>query len=383
MSEAVDKFPDFSWDTLPLYVHIRKQDAFSDEEAKFLSTFPLITLEKTTGMGTYGCTETGSIKAAEKIKEHNPNAKVLFYRNVIINYTFYSFDGELDDHDDWILKDVNGENAKALSQGFKLYDLSQSEVREWWINKALEVCDNPAIDGLFLDGNLKVLDKHYLTRIAKIPEEKKAEVVEGWHQMMSSIHEALDAKNKLQLANIVRARLDDSGVSCLQYFDGSYLEHFESTEKKGLEMEYLEKSIAAVQKAAQSGKIIALTLGLGEPSAKADYDDMREKADDLAKLKPRIEYCVGLFLIVAEKYSYLNIHDGYDVNCDRSGKCRSKVWLKHLAEYDRPLGEPLGPAERRGENMYVRKFEHVKVKVNIKQKRAHLEWSDPSIKEDL
>eukprot|EP00957_Ditylum_brightwellii_P112572 8581686-Ditylum_brightwellii.AAC.1 len=75
MSEAVDKFPDFSWDTLPLYVHIRKQDAFSDEEAKFLSTFPLITLEKTTGMGTYGCTETGSIKAAEKIKEHNPNAK--------------------------------------------------------------------------------------------------------------------------------------------------------------------------------------------------------------------------------------------------------------------------------------------------------------------
>lgn len=378
MSEAVDMFPDFSWDTLPLYIHIRKKHAFSNEEAKFLSNFPLITLEKTTGMGAYRSTEAGSIKAAEKIKEHNPNAKVLFYRNVLINYTFYSFDGELDDHDDWFLKDKNGEDAKALQQGFKLYDLSQAEVREWWINKALEVCDNPAIDGLFIDGNLKVLDKNYLTRIAKIPEEKRPEVVEGWHQMMSSIHDALQAKNKLKLANIVRARLDDSGISCLQYFDGSYLEHYEGTD-----VEYLEKSIAAVQEAAQNGKIIALTLGLGESSAAADYDDMREKADDLAKLKPRIEYCIALFLIVAEKYSYLDIHDGYDVNSDRDGKCKSKVWLKHLAEYDRPLGEPLGPAEKKGEFVYVREFEHMQVRVNIRQKRAHLKWGDQSVKEDL
>ncbi|MGB6222936.1 hypothetical protein [Haloferula sp.] len=40
ISEA--SFPEFSWDRVPLYMHIRKDDSFSPEEIAFISKFPLI-----------------------------------------------------------------------------------------------------------------------------------------------------------------------------------------------------------------------------------------------------------------------------------------------------------------------------------------------------
>ena len=91
---AVTK-PAFSWDTLPLYIHVRKARKFTPEELKHLASFPLITLEKTTGVKDYGSTEAGTIQAAKAIKVINPAAKVLFYRNVIVHYTGYRADDPL------------------------------------------------------------------------------------------------------------------------------------------------------------------------------------------------------------------------------------------------------------------------------------------------
>ena len=45
--DAALRLPEFSWDTLPLYIHIRKREKFTDEELQYLAGFPLITLEKT------------------------------------------------------------------------------------------------------------------------------------------------------------------------------------------------------------------------------------------------------------------------------------------------------------------------------------------------
>ena len=36
-----DRMPAFSWDTVPLYVHIRKNTAFTDAEIRYLATFPI------------------------------------------------------------------------------------------------------------------------------------------------------------------------------------------------------------------------------------------------------------------------------------------------------------------------------------------------------
>ena len=75
--------PLFSWDHVPLYMHMRKSAAFTQKELDYLAGFPLITLEKTTGSRTHGSTEAGSLAAAKAIKAINKDARVLYYRNVM------------------------------------------------------------------------------------------------------------------------------------------------------------------------------------------------------------------------------------------------------------------------------------------------------------
>lgn len=38
--------PTFSWDHVSLYMHIRKDTAYTDDEIRYLAKFPLITFEK-------------------------------------------------------------------------------------------------------------------------------------------------------------------------------------------------------------------------------------------------------------------------------------------------------------------------------------------------
>lgn len=148
------------------------------------------------------------------------------------------------------------------------------------------------------------------------------------------------------------------------------------TLEKTTEAEHIAKGITAVQQAARSGKIIAMTLGLGESAAdETKIDDSRGRVDELAAMEDRVNYLIGLFLVCTERYSYLYLHDGYSAD-SRRGEYQSKVWLKQFPQYDRPLGAPLGPATRDG-LVYTRRFEHVDVMVDLETKHATLEWRPP------
>ncbi|TWT84716.1 hypothetical protein CA13_61960 [Planctomycetes bacterium CA13] len=102
-----ERMPAFSWDRVPLYVHIRKDTAFTDEEIRYLATFPLITFEKATGHRDSGSVEAGTLKAARAVKAVNPDAKILYYRNVIVHYGGYAADTSL--------KSIPGANGTGVS----------------------------------------------------------------------------------------------------------------------------------------------------------------------------------------------------------------------------------------------------------------------------
>jgi hypothetical protein len=171
---AEPRYPDFSWDTLPLYMHVRKADAFTDQELEYLASFPLITLEKTTGMRSSGSTDQGTIDAAIGIKQRNPRAKVLFYRNVIVHYGGYSFDSQLGQINQPFL--VNRRGKGQLIRGrVEAYDLSNPKVIDWWVESATAVARHRAIDGVFFDGNVKVLTSYLANQL---PPGKKAATVE-------------------------------------------------------------------------------------------------------------------------------------------------------------------------------------------------------------
>ncbi|MDW5290117.1 putative glycoside hydrolase [Formosa sp. PL04] len=361
-------YPEFSWNTIPLYMHIRKATAFTNDEIKFIAKHPLITFEKTTGNKTFGSTETGTIKAAEAVKKINPNAKILYYKNVVINWPTYEEDELfLKDNPDAIL--TNNKNEKALMPNKRtgFFDISKEPVKNYWLNHVTKVVNNPSIDGVFLDANLKVLVPAFFN--SRVNTEKQKTIYDSYLSMMTELQNRLD-KNNLLIANIIRVRPEfkEEGLEYLHFFDGSYIEGFEHENFGMTYADYLAKGIKAVQKAARDGKIIAMSLGIGEAAENSEigFDDQRNRVKLDEQLNERIDYLLAIFLVCAEKYSYIYPHDGYASE-------NSAVWLKTFPQYTKKLGAPKGYASKKG-YIYTRSFEHLDVWLDIEHKKATLTW---------
>lgn len=364
---AQDRMPDFSWDKVPLYMHVRKATAFTDDEVRYLAQFPLITFEKTTGAKEFGSTEKGTLKAAESVKAINPRVKILYYRNIIVHYSSYDADSALKSISDPFLVGKNG-NTSLVSERLPAYDLSNPAIQSWWIDNAKRVCSSKYIDGLFIDGNIKALEPSYLA--GPVGTEKKNAVEASYHEIMKELPGVL-GPDKLILANIIRARFKDSGLECLEYFDGSYIEGFEHDVGKMSRKDYVAKGIAAIQTAARKGKIIAFTMGMGrqkKSKSELGIDESREAVSDLSSIRNRFIYSLSLFLICAEKYSYFMASDGYGVDDGES-----KLWMKSFPEYSYPLGAPKGPTIKKGYR-YERDFEHARVIVDIQSQTGEIIW---------
>lgn len=364
------QYPEFSWDHVPLYMHIRKDKRFSAEELAFISRFPIITFEKRTGIAEDGSTEAGTQEAAKAVKALNPKAKVLFYWNVIVYYGLYEANEALATIENWQLKGFDGK--PHLIRGTQdTYNLSDREFRDWWIRTCANQVNQDVIDGVFLDGNIKVLYPPFLAQV--ISAEESEVYRQCYDEMMVALREAI-GPDKLMHANIIRGLFPDAGLSCLRkHFDGSYLECFETVMDGSSYEAYVAKGIAAVQQAAKEGHLITFHMG---PKAviqndvankKIIVDDSFGNVDvDADSLQKRFEYCLAMFLIFAEKYSYFNFTPGY-------GAEAQDLWKKWYPEYDRPLGAPKGDACQDG-YVYTREFEHCSVWLDIENRTGALTW---------
>lgn len=361
--------PAFSWDRVPQHMHIRKARKFTDAEIKYLASFPLLTFEKTTGHKAFQTTEDGTIAAAKAVKEVNPSAKILYYRNVIVHYGTYKANAEIEKVPGAFLVGRNGK-TKLVRNACEAYDLTNPQVRDWWVGHARQICADPAIDGLFLDGNIKVLSPGYLSR--DIGDAKKAAQLAGYETMMGEARKALGS-DKIMLANVLRlGQSKDDGLEAIKLFDGSYIEGFELAATQEQKKDNVARGIDAFQKAARDGFIIAFTAGLSELNEE-EGDLNPQRTDEIRKglsgsdgHAERFEYLLALFLTCAEKHSYFLAHDGY-------GAEKSKVWMKRPPELERPLGDPKAPAVRNG-YIYTREFAHAKVRVDIENEVGGIIW---------
>jgi hypothetical protein len=369
---AANRLPEFSWDRVPLYMHIRKAKNFTQDEIKYLATFPLVTFEKTTGSQTFKSTEDGTLAAAKAVKKINPSTKILYYRNVIIHWDFYKVNAEFDKIPGAFL--VGKKGKTKLNYGkTDSYDLTNPQVREVWVGNVKQMCADPAIDGVFFDAVCKAMGPTYLAKY--IGEEKKAAVCEGYKTMMTETRQAI-GPDKIMLANVLRVGTPDNGLEALKQFDGSYLERIEAAGDKAAKRNYLAQGIETFQKAAREGYMIAMTLGLGEINTEAGEGDV-ENTDEISKrvgenedYNKRFNYILSLFLVCAEKHSYFLAKDGYKADM------ANKAWMKRPAEFDRPLGPPKGPAVQDG-YIYTREFAHAKVRLDIDNQVGEIEWIEP------
>ena len=163
----------------------------------------------------------------------------------------------------------------------------------------------------------------------------------------------------------------------MRSFDGSYIEGFESPERGIARKDHIAKGIAAFQKAAREGYLIAFTAGLGGEEMDDDdadeetknpqrTDEIRKPIDSEEAAKHKFNYLLATFLVCAEKHSYFYARDGYDAE-------KSNVWMKHPPEFARPLGAPKGPAVRKG-YVYTRKFAHASVHLDLEAETGKIQW---------
>lgn len=363
-----ENFPEFSWDKMPLYMHVRKSTAFTEDEIKFLSGFPLITLEKSTGYLTYGSNENGTLEAAKAIKAINPKTKILYYKNVVINWGNYEEDEIfLNEHPEALLRNDEGELALMPNGTTGFFDISEEYIRDFWLNHVRKISENSSIDGVFMDANIKVLVPGFFN--SRVSSEKQQEIESGYFTMMDSLNSQI-GQNNLLIANILRVRPEftDSGREYLEYFDGSYIEGFDSENFGMTYADYLATGIEACQKSAREGELIAMSIGLGESleGANIGIDDERESVELDEDLSARLDYLLAIFLICAEEYSYVYPHDGYN-------SLTSATWLKTFAQYEKNLGKPKGYAIKTG-YVYTRSFEHLDVWLDIENQKAQLNW---------
>jgi len=231
---------------------------------------------------------------------------------------------------------------------------------------------NPAIDGIFLDGNIKALESGYLKR--QIGTAKKKQAMDGYHSLMKQTREAI-GPDKLMVANILRARFKNAGLEYLTYFDGSYLEGFFHNVGGVSYEDYVAKGIDVMQKAARQGNIIAFTTGFASPgnarrnTSEMGIDEAHATVASDADARAALTYPLAIFLVCAEKYSYFRIHEGYSAN-------ENDRWMRWLPEYDRPLGPPTGPATKDGFR-YTRTFRLATVQLDIQKRTASIQWHEP------
>lgn len=350
-------FPSFSWDKIPRWLAVRKYTAYTREElVSIAANYQLVMLEKCNVNGSE-YTEIGTAKMAKELKGLNPNLKILHYWNADAMFPFYKVADEITD-ESWYTGVSKYKWGHSKDGNFPVYDSSNSNFRQWWASKALDLMDDPNIDGLFVDAVGRESSRFY-----GVNGKPSTQVFE----MLDEVRRNRPPE-KMLVVNALKYYLPNANRQFLECFDGAYLEKWNLSAKVGLGGEMsaqaIHSSIQYMKEALSRGKMINMqTWGLsslGESGAQANVD-----------------FPLAVFLMVVEKNAFFGYQSGVNADPNRpSGKPfeHPDVWdTSFVKEFNRPLGEPLGPSQRDGD-IYTRLFKYLKVKVNVVTGEVNFEW---------
>jgi hypothetical protein len=108
-----------------------------------------------------------------QVKLSHPDVRILYYKNIVIDWGGSAASQELETIEGTYLQSVDGSyptiNARNSSNFF---DIGLPEVRVWWMKDAQRLLNDPSIDGILIDANIKVLVEGYFLRSKKVSKEK-------------------------------------------------------------------------------------------------------------------------------------------------------------------------------------------------------------------
>ena len=352
-------FPEFSWDTTPLYYMFgHKERVLTPEEVAFVAKrTKFLCIEKSHGYGELKAAELGAKHEAAAFKKVNPEMKVLFYFNAAYgcSYTSYSKDFTLSGVKanpklkEFFLTNPNTGKLYQHHGGFFMFNLLNPEFREWWSDTVAQGVKDSGCDGAFIDqmhGNSRVL------------QGKGPELARAMGEMMASLKAKIGPDKILLGNNANTAKLVYPVCDALM---------FENYSKVHFEKEKLLADWKGMLKNAQEGKVSVFRLGVeGYGRGYLRSITKEEEAQIMPKLsKEKLEFALACYLIGAQPYSYFMYSWGWTLD--------DGALVDH-PELNNPLGPPKEAYQRTTPEgwEFTREFEHASVWVNTETKEAKI-----------
>ena len=307
---------------------------FTPEEYEYIAkNYSIFTVEKRHAWADYGPkpnTEAATIGTAKKLKDINPDIKVLIYWNIVLNWNFYESQTEFNKHPEWKYGDWEFEHVNIDPR--PMYDLNNPEVQEWWINAIADPVLRGDLDGVFLDAAPKVPKEQY----------------ESLFRMIDTLRARI-GEDKIVIYNGFRVDTTvlQGGQDFIDHTSGVYIEFFlarpnDTKEEAALLFDNLIK-------AEKKGKMI---VPCGKPGSVLP-----------GTAQEPIFFNIASFLLFYGPDSYYLFNSGYS---------KTRGMLTDYPEYDLSPGKPLGSAVRNGW-VYTREFENMTVTVDLENKEAKIE----------
>lgn len=357
-NSAFKRYPEFSWNTVPVAFHFAKRSALmTDEEIEFVATHSnFIVLEK--GHANNKRTEVGINKDAQRLKKVNPKAKVIFYWNAFLDYKLYDAHDEYEQHPEWWLKKLDGTYDYKTAH-IKRYDLSNPEFRKWWASIAKKAVVNGYSDGVFMDAFVQVVHKG---NIRLWGQEKYDAIQQGLKDLIAETRKAIGNDHLIVYNGIRSIPNRNVGNDFPKHTDAIMIEHFANFQSKSKES--MLKDILEMEKAGKTGKIVVFKAWPKNHSW-LDKKFMSKPLDEKNKIaKEHITFPLAAFLAGAQKHSYFIYNWGYRMN---------DGGLEWYPELEKPLGKPLNQMQVNGW-VLTREYEHAKVWIDLENREAKINW---------
>lgn len=340
---ASAKMPLFSWDTVPVFVHMcNASGPFSDATVNYLTRFPMVTVEKGQGLNSTNKSyasqyaEEKILESLKRVKEINSSITTILYLNSILDWTMYQIHEIMLQHPEWWLHDENGNVVRIQgdhtfpqpAEGMLVFDHQQSAVQSFWTSACLNWTYTGYVDGCFADRPAEIVFKGY-----NLTDDQTKAFAAGHAKTLLSVQRELNMTHKSVL------------ISNGWYAEGIMAVQLESFAANN-------GSIKLLQKYAQKGIIVQAHAGYG-----ADGED--NHCEDITN-------SLAAFLIGAGKYSYFGCARGWYIEPD---------WIKWHDEYDKPLGIPDGDAVLK-DGVYFRSFSSgTHVLFDTKTNTGTIQWA--------
>lgn len=372
---AFAQTPDFSWDTVPVYLHFGSDKAMTEQQVEItarLSNF--ICLEKAHGRKSDPKHPERIVASdARRIKALNPDAKVLMYWNTLIAWPFTSYNSDFaQSHpDDWTLRDMKtGQPLLKTKLGKKevyQYNLLNPDVRKWWADTIGGAVKEHGFDGFFMDAISQSKRPLWLKKGFGV--DKADELDDAAIDLMKQA-KAVMGEDHLLIYNGFRSKAGGpdgnaaTGTEFLPFADGAQIEHFDQFSSATKEDVVAYWKMAA--EAAKSGKIVLF-------KAWPDHDInwlnktfmAKPQAEKESFARKMMTYPLACYLIGAKENSYFCYSWGYNIDDGQ---------LVEYPEYRKKLGPPKGGFQR-DQWVFRRSFQHAHVTLDLENRTAQIEWS--------